>query len=363
MLTQRSIPSGFQIHENLRFATLVVATAGTAYLCYKIISPFMAALIWAIALAIVSRPLHCWLARRLRNRTVCALAVVIIVAVALVLPVIIVTEQIVSEASDLVNRLRAPEERARLIAPLTSHPRFAPAVRWVQSRINVGEQAQTVVGSAGAAVPAAFIGSLAGLAQLAIALFTMFFLLRDAEFFMNALRSMVPLSSADTDQVLERVQQTVHASVRGRVVIAIIQGVLGGLMFWFLGLPGAVLWGAVMAMFAVVPMLGAFIVWLPASLFLLASGHPIKAAILVGWGAVVIGTADNFLYPLLVGKDLRLHTLAVFFSVLGGVAAFGAPGLVIGPVVFALADALIEIWGRRGRGGTSTSAQLPVTAA
>jgi predicted PurR-regulated permease PerM len=358
MPTQPSIPSRFQINENLRFSALILATAATVYLCYKILAPFMAALIWAIALAIVARPLHCWLIRRVRNRSVCALIVVIVVTVALVLPVAVVTERIVSQASDLVNRLRVPEERSRLMAPLTGHPRFGPAVRWLQRRINVGEQAQSMVGTAGAAVPAAFVGSLAGLAQLAIALFTMFFLLRDAEFFMGGLRSLVPLSNADTDQVLERVEHTIDASVRGRVVIAVIQGSLGGLMFWFLGLPAAVLWGAVMAMLALVPMLGAFIVWAPAAVFLLASGHPLKAAILVGWGALVIGTADNFLYPLLVGKDLRLHTLAVFFSVLGGVAAFGPSGLVIGPVVFALADALIEIWNRRGSGEASPTPRL-----
>jgi predicted PurR-regulated permease PerM len=119
-------------------------------------------------------------------------------------------------------------------------------------------------------------------------------------------------------------------------------------MFWFLGLPGAILWGTVMAVFALIPMLGAFVVWVPAALFLLATGHPGKALILTIWGAVVIGTADNVLYPILVGKDLHLHTITIFFSVLGAVAAFGVSGLVIGPVIFAIADALLEIWSRRG---------------
>jgi predicted PurR-regulated permease PerM len=349
--------------ENLRLAGLVIATVLTAYLCYKIFLPFMAALTWAVALAIVARPLHCWLERRIRNRSMCALLTVIVVTIALVLPVIFVTEQIVSQASDLVKRLQSPEERARLVSPLMRHPKFVPIVQWLQDHIDVGEQTQTVVGTAGAAVPAAFIGSLVGVAQLAIALFTMFFLLRDAKFFGSALRGLIPLSRSDTEEVIRRVLRTIDAAVRGRVVIALIQGALGGLMFWFLGLRGAVLWGAVMALFALVPMLGAFIVWLPAAVFLLATGHPAKAAILAGWGMLVIGTADNFLYPLLVGKDLRLHTLAVFFSVLGGVAVFGAPGLVIGPVVFAVADALIEIWSLRGMRNSAKTTEVPLAAA
>ena len=269
------------------------------------------------------------------------------ITVVLVVPVALLTQQVVSQAAELLRALSSPESRAELLAPIMNQPKLAKAVDWLQSRMDLGEQAQAVFGNAGSAVPAAFINSLAGLAQIAIALFTAFFLLRDLDHFREALRCLVPLPDADTQAVFKRVRDTVDASLRGRVLIALLQGALGGLMFWFLGLPVPVLWGAVMALFALVPMLGAFVVWLPAALFLLISGHPGKAVILVAWGGVVIGTADNFLYPILVGKDLRLHTLAIFFSVLGGVAVFGASGLVIGPVVFALADALIEIWGRR----------------
>lgn len=342
--------------ENLKFAGLVVATALVAYLTYKILLPFLPALTWAIALSIVARPLHRWLQKKIHNQSLCAGITVLVITVALVLPIALLTQQVVSQAADLARTLSSPESRQKLLQPIMSQPKLAEAFRWLQGHMDINEQAQTVFGNAGSAVPGAFLGSLAGLGQLAIALFTMFFLLRDLDHFVGGLRGLVPLSDADTEAVIKRVKDTIDASVRGRVLIALIQGALGGLMFWFLGLPVPVLWGAVMALFALVPMLGAFVVWVPAAIILLVTGHAAKAAILVGWGAVVIGTADNVLYPMLVGKDLRLHTLAIFFSVLGAVAVFGASGLVVGPVVFALADALIDIWGgrvaREDRGGS-----------
>lgn len=333
--------------NQLKMAGLTLGTGVVLYLCYRILVPFFPALTWAIALAVVARPLHRVLDRSIRNRALSSLLAVVIIAVAIVLPLALVTEQVVSEAVSAVRSVRSPDFQNKVNSALASHPRIAHAVDWMQARVNLGEQAKTLAGSAGARVSSAFAGSVAGIGQLLIALFTVFFLLRDFELFIDGIRSLIPLPRSDADDILKRVQQTIDASIRGRVFIAVIQGALGGLMFWVLGLPAPLLWGSVMAMFALVPMLGAFVVWVPAALFLLLTGHAGKAVILAAWGTIVIGSADNFLYPLLVGKDIKMHTLLIFFSVLGGVAAFGASGLVVGPVVFALADALIAIWTRR----------------
>jgi predicted PurR-regulated permease PerM len=340
------VPSG-TARNQLKLGGLIIATAVVLYLCYRVLLPFFPALTWATALAVIAQPLHRFLARWLRKRTVSSLVTVIFVTVAIILPLVFVTEQVISEAVSAVNTVRSPEFRQRIDAGLKSHPRLASGIDWLQARVNIGEQVQSLAGSAGAKIPAAFAGSLAGLGQLFIALFTLFFFLRDFELFVNALRSVIPLSAKDADEVLHRVRLTIDASVRGRVLIAVIQGFLGGMMFWILGLPAPLLWGTVMVLLSLVPMLGAFLVWVPAALILALSGHAGKALILTAWGIVVIGTADNFLYPILVGKDIRLHTVVIFFAVLGGVAAFGASGLVVGPVIFALTDALIEIWTRR----------------
>jgi predicted PurR-regulated permease PerM len=139
--------------------------------------------------------------------------------------------------------------------------------------------------------------------------------------------------------------------VFGTVIVAIVQGTLGGLMFWFLGLPGALLWGVVMALLALVPVLGAFVVWIPAAVFLAVEGSWGKALLLTGWGTIVVGMIDNLLYPLLVGNKLRLHTVPVFFAIVGGLALFGASGVILGPVLLAVALGLIDVWKSRTRAG------------
>jgi predicted PurR-regulated permease PerM len=142
------------------------------------------------------------------------------------------------------------------------------------------------------------------------------------------------------------VADTVHATVYGTLVVAMVQGALGGLMFWWLGLPAPLLWGVVMALLAIIPVLGAFVVWIPAAVFLLLEGSGAKAIVLVLWGAVVVGGIDNLLYPMLVGRRLRMHTVIAFVSIVGGLIVFGASGLILGPVVFAVTRLLLDIWGR-----------------
>jgi predicted PurR-regulated permease PerM len=127
-------------------------------------------------------------------------------------------------------------------------------------------------------------------------------------------------------------------------------------MFWWLGLPAPLLWGAIMALLAIVPVLGAFVVWVPAALYLALSGNWGKALILTAWGGIVIALIDNLLYPVLVGKRLRLHTLPVFIAIVGGIVLFGGAGLILGPVTLALTVALVEVWRRRTAGGRAAEA-------
>lgn len=147
--------------------------------------------------------------------------------------------------------------------------------------------------------------------------------------------------------VLRRVDDTIHATVYGTLAVSSIQGLLGGLMFWWLDLPAPLLWVVVMAFLAVVPMLGAFVVWIPAALFLALEGSWGKALILTVWGMIVVGTIDNLLRPVLVGNRLKLHTVLSFVSVVGGLALFGAAGLILGPVVLTITTVLLEIWTQR----------------
>ena len=171
-------------------------------------------------------------------------------------------------------------------------------------------------------------------------------------------RGRIELASQDitalqlgNDQLFRRVVDTVEATFYGTLVVAAVQGTLGGFIFWWLDLPAPVLWGLVMGLLAMVPVLGAFIVWIPAAIFLALDGSWGKALILTAWGAVVVGVVDNILYPILVKGRLRLHTIPAFISIVGGLVLFGASGLLLGPLVFTVTMYFLEIW-RVPIGGT-----------
>jgi predicted PurR-regulated permease PerM len=143
------------------------------------------------------------------------------------------------------------------------------------------------------------------------------------------------------------VAETVHAIAYGTLAVAAVQGSLAGLMFWVLGLPTPLLWGLVMGLLSIVPVLGAFIIWIPAAILLVLDGSWIRAVILAAWGGIVVGSIDNVLRPMFVGNRLRLHTIPAFMSIVGGLLLFGAPGFILGPLAGTLTMLIVEFWLRR----------------
>jgi predicted PurR-regulated permease PerM len=182
---------------------------------------------------------------------------------------------------------------------------------------------------------------------LCLIFYVLFFFLRDRRMFLHAIARHSPLSQSQMEGLLERIGDTIHATVYGTFAVASVQGLLGGLMFWWLGLPAPLLWGLIMGMLAVIPMLGAFVIWAPAALFLLLEGAWHDALTLSLWGMLVVGTVDNLLRPVLVGDRLRLHTVLTFLSVVGGLMVFGAAGLILGPVILVITMAMLEFWSAR----------------
>jgi predicted PurR-regulated permease PerM len=183
--------------------------------------------------------------------------------------------------------------------------------------------------------------------QLLITMMCLFFFLRDRHSVLGGLQNLMPLSKTESERIFRRVNDTIHATIFGSLTVALVQGFMGGLMFWFLGLPSPLFWGALMGLLAVVPVLGTFVIWAPTAAWLALQGDWTKAIILVSWGAIAIGLIDNLLYPFLVGNRMRFHTLLVFFSIVGGLSVFGAAGIILGPVLLAVADGLMQIWHAR----------------
>jgi predicted PurR-regulated permease PerM len=187
------------------------------------------------------------------------------------------------------------------------------------------------------------VGNIVGaIVKAFFVIITMYYLFRDGDRIVRALPGALPLSVSQSEAILARVTDVVSASVYGVVTIAMLQGLLGGLAFWTLGVPSPLLWGTVLAFVCMIPIAGSFFVWLPASIYLVLGGHWTKGLLLVLWGVLVISTIDNFLRPKLIKNQTKLHELFVFFSVLGGMSVFGLLGIVLGPVVLAITLGLLD---------------------
>jgi predicted PurR-regulated permease PerM len=174
--------------------------------------------------------------------------------------------------------------------------------------------------------------------------YLLFYLLRDYRRGLELLKTHSPTSPEKMEVMFSEVAHTIRATIHGTAVMSVVQGALGGFMFWWLGVPAPLFWGVVMALVAFVPILGAFVVWVPIALFLALEGHWDKAVILSIWGTFVIGFVDNWLYPILVGRDLREHTVLAFLSTIGGIIFFGASGLILGPVTLTITKFLLKTW-------------------
>jgi predicted PurR-regulated permease PerM len=333
---------------------LIVITALALYLCWKLTQPFVPALAWALALAIIGYRLHQWLARRISGRNVSAGLATAALIMFIAVPIAATAPSVAGKVKDGLENLRSESVQSRINKAMRSNPTLAPLVSMVVRHAPSGEELSK---SFAPGLSKLVTGSLWAGMELLITFFALFYLLRDRELALGYLRSTMPLTTRETNRLFKRIAEVVRASVFGTLLVAAVQGLLGGLMFWWLGLPAPLLWGAVMFVLSVLPIMGAAIVWIPAAILLAMEGSWEKALILTIWGSVVVALIDNLLYPIFVGNKLRLHTLLIFIAIVGGLLLFGASGLVIGPVVLAVTLAVVDIW--RDRTAAGRAADTP----
>ena len=332
--------------SHVQALVLAGVTAFGLYVCYQLALPFLPALAWALALAVLFTPLQRWLESQLKRPSLAALITVVLAGLIVVVPAMFVGQRLVREGAKGAELVNTKIESGEWRHALEAHPRLAPLADWLE-RQNLPATVKTVA-TWMTTTGASFVkGSVVELIGVVVTFYLLFYLLRDRRAALHSLRSRTPFSDEEMDRLLGRITDTIYATVYGTLAVATVQGLLGGLMFWWLGLPAPLLWGVVMALLAVVPVLGAYVVWLPAALFLTIQGHWGKALILTIWGGVVVGTIDNLLRPVLVGKRLKLHTILAFISVVGGLLVFGASGLILGPVALTITTELLLIWRQR----------------
>jgi predicted PurR-regulated permease PerM len=311
-----------------------------------IVWPFFGAILWGTVFAILFAPLFRRLKRGLRNSgTLAATATLAIVVAIVIVPLIFLAASLANEASGVYERIRSGEVSfgryfRQMLDALPSWARSAlervglDDVGSVQTRLS----ASAAQASQFLARQAINIGqnALEFLVSLVVMLYLLFFLLRDGEGLYARLRAGVPLRADRQRALFSKFAVVVRATVKGNVVIAILQGALGGFIFWVLGVHAPLLWAVVMAFLSLLPAVGTALVWLPVALYFLATGAWWSGVVLMLYGIFVIGLVDNVVRPILVGKDTKMPDYVVLISTLGGLAVFGPNGFVIGPLIAAL---------------------------
>jgi predicted PurR-regulated permease PerM len=311
-----------------------------------ILWPFSGAILWGTVLAIVFRPLY----RRILHATgeranVAALISLGVILFIVVLPVIGITAALVRQAVATYKQLELSKLDPGLF--LSRIPEMLPgwAVRFLNyfdltdfAALQERFSAALSAGGQFIAAQALAIGqNTVGLVVSSfVMLYLLFFLLRDGDALARRIRDAAPLVNAQQNALFRRFTTVIRATVKGSIVVAIVQGALGGLVFWLLGIQGALLWGAVMAVLSLLPAVGAGLVWLPVSLYLLFTGAIWQGIVLIAFGALVISTVDNVLRPILVGGETKIPDYLVLIATLGGITIFGINGLIIGPVIAAM---------------------------
>lgn len=333
----------------VRWAILLGATAVAIYLCAAVLRPFLDVIAWSIVLVITFYPLHRRVLRRTRHGSFSAFISSFLAVLTILVPVLLVTALLVREVADLKNLL---QERLDHTQGLTGLAPVRQVLEWLNQRfgLDIGKLSQSIsqhasqITQVAAKYSVAFAGSITNLIiSFVFTIFTVFYLFRDGDRLVARIPDLLPFDRLQSETLIRRTREVIEGSIYGVLVIALIQGALGTAAFIVLAVPSPVLWGVVMAVASLIPVLGTASVWAPCAIYLLLIGSWGKAVGLAIFGAFVISSVDNFIRPKLVGERVRLNELVMFFSVLGGLQVFGVLGIVLGPVLFAVTGSLIEV--------------------
>ncbi len=338
------------MYAKLETRTFLAMLVGVSVAFVFLMKPFFGPIFWAVAIALIFHPVQLLLERRIGSRpNTNALITLAICMVIVVIPVLVLVTSLIAEGVGLYQQIQSGEIRPGDYIDQVN--RSFPAIQafLAQFDISFAELRDRAVslfvgGSQFLAKQALGVGqnTFEFFLGLALMVYLAFFLLRDGRALVELMIRALPLGDERERLLFAKFAEVTRATVKGNLLIAIIQGALGGVIFWILDINGALLWGVVMAIVSLLPAVGAALVWVPAAIYLAAVGSVFEAVVLTLFGMLVIGLADNLLRPLLVGRDTKLPDYIVLLSTLGGIAMFGVNGFVMGPLVAAL---FMAFWG------------------
>lgn len=351
----------------LRSFVLLLVLVSVAF--FWIMLPFYGAIFWGATLAILFAPVNRRLLARLRGRrNLAAFLTLLLVILIVIIPVSLIFGSLIQEGVMIYKRMDSGEFNlgAYFAQVVDALP---PVVHDTLTRFGLSDafsireklSAGALQGSKFIATQAVSVGqnTFGFLVGMAVMLYLLFFLLRDGSKLAAKSRQVIPLSSEHQHHLTQKFTTVVRATVKGNIVIAIIQGTLGGIVFWLLGIQGALLWAVVMAVLSLLPAVGASLIWGPVAIYFLATGAIWQGVVLTLFGVLVIGLIDNLMRPLLVGKDTKMPDYVILISTLGGLSVFGLNGFVIGPLIAALFMACWDLLPSAMRSSQNSNAVRP----
>ena len=340
-----------------RFYPRVFALVTAALLAgalFLILRPFLGPILWAMLLALLLFPARQALGRRLGGRNaLTALLLTMATTIVLIAPLPLLGVAFASQAKDLFGRIQklVADSGISGAGDVLDIPIVSRAIRWVSTiaPVDAGQihgwlmsGAQSLLQELVAVSGSFVLGTLNALVGLSIALFVLFFFLRDGDQMMATAVRLIPITPERRGQLVDHVAAVTRAVVFGSLLTAVVQGVLVGIAFALVGLPSPVVFGAVAAVASLIPFVGTALIWVPAVGVLFLQGRWVAALFLAAWSVAVVSSADNVVRPLFISGRAQISTLPVFLGLIGGLSAFGPIGLVVGPVVVALTLALLR---------------------
>ena len=340
--------------ENFRKGFVLLMTIAYAIAFLAMLSGFFEALLLAAIFSGLLHPLYLWMCKRFGGRqTLASLFTVTLALIMIVAPLLALLGLMAEQAFDVTEDVK-PWIEQQLNTPIKQMnivPDWIPVadkLKPYEGKISakLAELAGSLGGYLAASLAKLSAGAVSLFLQLFIMLYATFFFLTDGPAIVKKILSYAPLSQSDKKKMLAVGLSVSRATIKGTLIIGVIQGGLGGLGFAVAGIEAAVFWGAIMAMLSVLPGIGSALVWAPAVVYLLISGQVVAGLALLAWSIIVVGSIDNLLRPLLVGRDTAMPDLLILLSTLGGLALFGASGLVLGPILAALFLTVLTIYSK-----------------
>ncbi|HYA13901.1 MAG TPA: AI-2E family transporter [Syntrophales bacterium] len=332
-----------KIQKILFYSALILVSLLFLYL----LTPFFSPLFWAAVIASIISPLYEWLNRKWKRPSLCAAVVFLIVAIIIILPGSVIGSLLFSESMRMYESLSKDSGNIdSIVKSVTGAVKDNPYI----ARLHINEHFWTEKISEIAKSVSNYIfvqlkeltqNTLVFIVQFAVMLYTLFFFIRDGDKFLGMVMRVFSLGQEREKVLYERFVATARSTLKVTLIIGGIQGSLGGFIFWITGIEGALIWTVVMIISSIVPVVGCSIVWGPAGVIMLFTGHIWKGVLILAFGVFVISMVDSLLRPILIGRDVQMHPLLIFLSTLGGISLFGFSGFVIGPIIASL---LLAVW-------------------